>query len=121
MYEYKAIVVNGKKIDEHRWIMGNIIGRKLSSQEIVHHKNGNKRDNEPENLALTSLPAHSRYHMRGENAPCAKLTEEQVKEIFNSKLGCRRLARIYKVDRKAIQKIRNGKNWKHLNLKKTNI
>jgi hypothetical protein len=37
---------------EHRVIMEDIIGRKLSKKETIHHKNGKRDDNRPENLEL---------------------------------------------------------------------
>ncbi len=39
---------------EHTIIMESKIGRKLESHESVHHKNGDRGDNRPENLELWS-------------------------------------------------------------------
>lgn len=39
-------------IKHHRYIMENLLGRKLFSFESVHHKNGIKHDNRPTNLEL---------------------------------------------------------------------
>jgi hypothetical protein len=49
---------NGSML-EHRFVAELTIGRFLNPWEDVHHKNGNKRDNSPENLEVLSHSKHT--------------------------------------------------------------
>lgn len=134
MTQYKAIKVNGVKFDEHRYIVEQHIGRKLSRYEIVHHKNGDKRDNRIENLEIMSLSEHTKLHNVGKkrsadtkekikrtltgrpNLSSRKLTDDKVEELLKMKkegLSNRKLSIIFGINRQSVNDIVNNKCYKN--------
>jgi hypothetical protein len=47
---------------EHRIVMERFLGRKLKSSEYVHHKDGNKTNNDISNLEIISASDHAKHH-----------------------------------------------------------
>lgn len=136
-YAYKAKKIDGKRIDEHRYIMEQYLGRKLDRYEVVHHKNGDKRDNRIENLEVMPLAEHTRMHFKGKplsEEHCRKIgesvkgrisknrsfSEDEIRDIrenyipFDKEYGARALGRKYGVHHAIIESIIHLKTYKNV-------
>jgi hypothetical protein len=57
---HNYVKLKGRHI--HRIVAEEMLGRSLTSKEVVHHKDGNKWNNAPENLEVMSQSQHVRIH-----------------------------------------------------------
>jgi len=100
--DYKTIQVNKKQVRLHRYIMEEFLGRKLSSNEVVHHKDGNKLNNDIDNLEVLTRSEHLKKHYKeigGKNNQFKKiynLDKEKIKELYqNPNMTHKKLAEMF--------------------------
>jgi len=88
-YGYRMILRDRKKILEHRYVMEQHLGRKLTRKEHIHHKNGIKTDNRIENLLIVTNESHKEHHTKKweKEKPCSLCGVVKPLEKFNFRLN----------------------------------
>lgn len=117
-----SIQINGKRNREtvHRLVgFGFVNG--YSEGLTINHINGIKTDNRPENLEWVDLARNTQLqwetglvNLRGENAPCHKLTSKRVvyiRKLLQQGINPHTLSIVAGVSPELIYFIRDGKRW----------
>jgi len=119
---------DGKIVYIHRQVMEEKLGRKLKPGELVHHKDENKLNNDPDNLELSNSIKHGKHHYKGinsenwqhaigENVGTSKLKKGsviEIKKLIEEGKSNNSIADEYGVNCSTISDIRTGRTWKHI-------
>lgn len=89
---YRELSINGKKILEHRHIMSQKLGRTLYPHEQVHHKDGNRANNNLDNLELCGTMPVKNPHVPGQRIndildAIAQYYPEQMQDRLNKSIS----------------------------------
>lgn len=86
---YKRETAGSRKY-QHQEVAEKFMGRKLIKGEVVHHKDGNKLNNSPENLEVMTIRQHNFIHKK------PKHDIDNIKEMRNLGSSWRAIAREHK-------------------------
>jgi len=103
----------------HDIMFENFNNYKLKKNEVVHHIDFIKENNNLNNFQSMDKSKHHILHSSGENHPNSILTEKDViamKYLWNNniKISNNLLAKWYKISPKTISQIKTGRRWKHI-------
>ena len=78
---YVMIRVGLQWISEHHLVVEEVLGRGLNKEEVIHHKDFNKKNNSPDNLILfPNQKEHAHWHRQfnqfGWTRPLLRIIEE---------------------------------------------
>ncbi len=91
LYQYAPDHPNATKkgyVMQHRLVAESIIDRHLTSDEIVHHIDGNRSNNDPTNLEVLTRSEHVTRHF--EDGSLARKLEEENDNLRKELADCKR-------------------------------
>lgn len=111
-----------EKYKIHR-LVAEVFIENTSNLLTVNHKDGNKLNNNVDNLEWMSQGDNTKHAwtsglmLKGEQTPIAKLTDESVEkviELFYAGMTNQQIGEMFGVARGTISKIRDRKTWRHI-------
>ena len=116
-----------KRMRVHRLVAAAFLGP-IPEGLDVNHKDGNKKNNNVENLEFMTRSENCKhgfrlglsftpFRVKGENHKLAKLTEAEVLAIrnrYSNGEGCRSIADSYNVSRYTVWDIAKRRTWTHI-------
>lgn len=112
---YRLIWVKGRRILEHRHVMEQYLGRPLTPNENVHHRDGNKANNAIANLEVMTARNHTLIHcnsIRTEtHKECSHCHEIKPRTEFYQRRSRPASADPHRCECKACSAIDNKRSW----------
>lgn len=120
---YLRVIIGGKKYFIHRLVAQKYIPNPEGKLQ-VNHKDGNKKNNNINNLEWVSNQENRNHainyglHVCGDDCSYAKLNSRQVLEILDllkeNKYSLKEIGNMFDVNRNTISDIKNNRTWKQL-------
>lgn len=99
---------------EHRVVAEGVIGRRLRRGEQVHHKNGNKQDNRPDNLEV--LGSFAEHRVKHRTREYGRRRPGQENPTVGCACGCGTMFRVFDTSGRPRRYV-SGHNTRHRGLK----